>query len=429
MLILSPKDLFTVKRMSLIADYDKETLFNLYQPLVGAVAASLYMSLLCEAKNQKVFSIANHEQLLVRMQITTQDFLSARANLEAVGLIKTYLDNPKADIKLYHYEVYAPKTPKSFFDNALLYGMLIKYVGEADASRLKKLYNEDSVDTNGTEISKSFGEVYRPDLEDPVFKKALSAGSNRGRRAAKIDYEFNYDRFFETLETSYQIRKTALSKQELKEVERLAALYGVDEISAANVVSTLYDYNKEKGYRIDFTELSNRFRNETAYSFLSNISQKRKTGKNKLTSDSDLATKINLMESLSPKEYLSILQNGSTPASSDLRLIDDISKNFALTPGVINALIDFVLATKDNTFPKSYAEKVAASLAREGITSVLDAMNYLKKVKNGSKKGTYVAPKKDNIQETTIEPVKSSGDEEDDVSWDELINKLQGDEK
>ena len=131
------------------------------------------------------------------------------------------------------------------------------------------------------------------------------------------------------------------------------------------------------------------------------------------------------MESLSPKEFLTILQGGASPASSDLRLIEDLSANFHLTPGVINALIDYVLTVNNNVLSRAYVEKIAASLAREGITTVLDAMNYLKKIKKGSRKKTSSTSR----SEPKEEPIVTSNNEEnqeDDVSWEELMKDLEG---
>lgn len=423
MIILSPKDILIVKRKSLIADYDKETIFNLYQPMIGAIGCALYMTLLHEAKNQKVTSVSTHEQILVRMQLSTQEFLKARGYLEAVGLLKTFLEGPNEEIKTYHYEIYAPKTPKSFFDNTLLYGMLIKYIGEKDANRLKSLYNEDVSEEVGTEISKSFGEVFHPDFDDPAFKKALETSQNRGRKTAKIDSEFNYDRFFESLASMSQINKDSLTKKELKEIERLSALYGVGEEVAAQIVNHLYDPTEPKGNRIDFKQMSEMLQNATNYSFLSSM-KKRESAK--VTSDSDLAHKINLMESLSPKEFLTILQGGASPASSDLRLIEDLSANFHLSPGVINALIDYVLTVNNNVLSRAYVEKIAASLAREGITTVIDAMNYLKKIKSGAKKKKDSNYPKENKKTEEPKEIESQENNEDDVSWEDLINDLEG---
>ena len=137
--IVNSKDFLEVKLVSLIADYDVETIANLYQPIVGHQAISLYITLWSEAKNQKITPLISHEQLFSRMQIVPGEFVEARKALEAVGLIQTYLEKA-SDMNVYHYAIFSPKTPKVFFDNSLLFGMLVKNIGEADANRYKSIY-------------------------------------------------------------------------------------------------------------------------------------------------------------------------------------------------------------------------------------------------------------------------------------------------
>ena len=430
MIILSPNDLFTSRRVSLIADYDKETIFNLYQPLIGALASSLYMTFLVEAKNQKVTQISTHEKLMVKVQMTTKEFLEARGRLESVGLLKSYIENPSDDIKTYHYEVYAPKSPASFFENALLYGLLIKYIGEAEANRLKSIYNENVNDDKGVEISKTFKDVFTPDMNDPIFRKAVNSGGQRGRKTAKIDSEFNYDRFFEVLTSISQIKQSAITKKELKEIERIATLNGVDETIAANIVNEIYDASQDKGYRVNSNKLSEKIRNSTNFSFLVGYrdATNKKSTNNKVTSDSDLAKKIDLMESITPSEWLCILQNGAKPAKSDLNIIETISRDYSLSPSVINVLIDYILNKNHNILSKSYMEKVAASLKREGVESAIDAMNYLEQARQ-SMTNRKTNKKEQNIRinkETENEQMPEEN-EEDDISWEQLINELGGD--
>ena len=139
MVILSENDYLDVKLNSLIADYDTETISNLYQPIIGYSALAIYFTFVAEAKNQKVTSLISHNQLLNRLQMAPGDFIAARKKLEGVGLLKTILEE-KGGIKVYHYQVYAPKTPYKFFDDTLLYGMFIKALGDSDANRFKTIY-------------------------------------------------------------------------------------------------------------------------------------------------------------------------------------------------------------------------------------------------------------------------------------------------
>lgn len=422
MLIVKENDYLEVNLNSLVADYDRLTLTNLYQPIIGYKAVGLYFTLLTEAENQKINPIINHKTLFDRMQMSASDFVDSRKLLEAVGLLKTFVSDLKEN-QFYQYELYAPKTPKLFFDNTLLYGMLIKCVGETDANKLRNIYLINR-QPEGTDITASFIEVFAPDLDDPAFKKAMEgSGSVVGRQTAKLKSGFSYELFFKALSEISQIKSEAFSKEDMKEIERLSALYAISEEAAAQAVSELYDPYAEKGKRIDFEELAKRFMDVTNYRMLS---RSRYGGKGKgVSGDTDLANKINLMERVSPKEYLSALQNGTTPALSDLKIINDISKKFNLPNAVINALIDYVLTVNNNILSKAYAEKIAASLAREGVTTAIDAMNYLKKIR---KRGKKKEPADSSNNSSTSNGNEIEEIEEPTLSRREILDQLEEDD-
>lgn len=425
--IVNSKDFLEVKLASLIADYDVETLANLYQPIVGHQALSLYISLWSEAKSQKITPIVTHEQIFTRMQITAGEFVEARKALEAVGLIKTYQEKT-GDMSIYHYSIFSPSTPKNFFDNSLLYGMLIKNLGEVDANRYKSIYYFEQPAPLGVDISASFAEVFHPDFDNPVFAKVLvSECQTIDRCGGKVKIVFSYENFFASLSEVSQIKPEAITKKEMKEIERLATLYGVDEVTAANDVASVYSPNAAKGKRIDLVQLTKVLQEETNYNFLA---IKRNNGRpQKVSGSTDLAHKINLLEISSPKDYLTILQNGSRPAAPDLRLINDLSRNFHLPNGVINAIIDFVLVVNNNVLSRAYSEKIAASLAREGIINAVDAMNYLRKVYRPKDKESLVSaikPVKKKTEDKVEETTETESKSEDTPSWEELIDDLDG---
>lgn len=419
MLVLKEIDYLDVKLNSLVADYDRKILANLYQPIIGYTALAVYFTLLSEAENQKINAIISHEALFKRMMINAKDFVEARHILEATGLMKTYLNDMKGN-KLYEYVLYAPKTPKLFFDNTLLYGMFLKNVGETEANKIKALYQIDK-EPIGQDISASFMEVFSPDFDDPIFRKAMDSTSTDvlTRQSAKMNSGFSYEKFFEALSKTSQIKSEAFSKKDMKEIERLALLYGVNEESAAEGVSVLYDQFAPKDKRISFEELANRFAEETDYRYLSKGGRKYVNGK--VSSQNDLANKINIMESVSPKKYLSILQNGSIPASADLKLINDLSIKFRLANSVINAIIDYVLTTNDNILSRSLAEKIAGSLARENIQTTIDAMDYLKRTTSRGRKKkaqSEYQTNKEEIKEENKEPAPK-------LDWDAMIRELE----
>lgn len=418
MIILSPRDFYQTNLASLIADYDKETLATLYQPLVGHVALSIFFTFWAQAKKQAITPLSSHEELFVSMQISTGEFIEARKKLEGVGLLRTYLKDGQG-LNIYYYELYAPKTPNRFFADTLLFGLLIKYIGEKDANRLKQIFNVQENPIEGEDISATFQEVFSPDFEDETFIKAIINNEEfKDRKTAKIDSEFNYDRFIGKIKESSQIKESIFNKKVLKEIERLSTLYGIDENIAALRVIDCFDPHKPNGEKIDFKQLTKMFREDVKYPFL-NQKKENQYQPNLNTGDSSLAKKINLMETISPKDYLQIMQNNTKPVNADLNLIDDISKNLHLPNPVINALIDFVLITQNNTFPRAYSEKIAASLARSNIKTTIDAMEFLNSVSSGAT--TY----KKRIKKKTDTESEETLVEKDDGKQNKTNEKLQ----
>ena len=421
MLVLKEKDYLEVSVNSLIADYDRLTLTNLYQPIVGYKAISVYFTLLSEFDNQKINPIINHEVIFARTQMNAGEFVSARMRLEGIGLLKTFVSDLKG-MKLYQYELYAPKTPKLFFDNTLLYGMLIQNIGEVEANKLKTLYTIKNR-PEGKEITASFIEVFAPNFDDPAFMKAVESGSSDiiTRQSAKLNSGFSYELFFQNLSAISQIKSEAFSVKEMKEIERLATLYGVNEESAAQTVRDYYNPLAEKNHRLDFDAITKVFAEEINYRSLAGKNKKQLNGE--IMGSSDLARKINIMETVNPKRYLSILQNGSQPSYSDLMVVNSISSKFRLPNSVINAIVDYVLTVNDNVLSKPFAEKIAGSVAREGISTAIDAMNYLKKVSSKRKKPNQKVEEEETsvLEEQPQEPKKR-------LNKEELLRQLQEDD-
>ena len=161
----------------------------------------------------------------------------------------------------------------------------------------------------------------------------------------------------------------------------MAALFSLDELTMAEIVVDAYEPDN-KAQRINFQRVSDRAKEEVKFPF---FHRKSKGEKSHVTSDSELASKIKLMDAMAPGEYLRIKQNNTAPSRSDLDIVDDLSKNFGFSHGVINALVDYVLAKNKNVLSRRYTEKIASSLARESVTTAIDTMNYLTKINSAWK--------------------------------------------
>lgn len=378
---ISGNDYYELSSGSLISDIDLSVVTELYQPIIGYKALSIYFTMVQDIKRRDYLEIHSHDSLLNRMQMSPGEFLNAKKALEATGLLRTFFKEEK-NIRYFIYTIFSPKNPKDFFEDILFKGLLIKYVGEKETQILALKYEKKENDTNYTEITAPFGEVFNPDFNDRAFLTNIDT-KIKGRNTARINTEFDFSVFFELLNSKSLISKQAFNDKELKEIERLATLYGLCEDSMTSIVSNIYNPDNAKGSRINFDDLNSICRQECKFSFLS---KKPLSKRNiRIASNTELASKIKMMESTSPGEYLKIKQNFTAAADADLKILNTLSSDFALSNGTINALVDYVLAKQNNKLIRSYTEKLAAMLAREGVNNAVDTMNYLLKVNSYKK--------------------------------------------
>ncbi|MCD8194971.1 MAG: DnaD domain protein [Coprobacillus sp.] len=421
------KDYLSVSFKGLFADYDRDTLINLYEPIIGYAALALYFSFLTESKLEEVGPIISHEKFLNRIQMNLDTFNSAREQLEAMGLVKTYLEE-KEEYNLYHYELYPPYPPDRFINNTLYYGMLKRNLGDQEAELIKSIYVTSEEEIEGEDISATFKEVYRPNYDSKPFSSATNTDKIKGRENAHINSTFSTADFIEACSLQVPVgslTKDSFSKDELNEISRIAELYGASELEMAVAVNITYKADKPVGERIDTKLIMRQLSYNSQYRVESQILRDNLNPK-KLNSESELAKKINQMESEAPVKYLQDLQKGIEPADADLNILNTLSSKYHLTNPVINALVSFTLETQNNTLPSNYMQKVAATLVREGVTNAADALDYL----NGErKKRSKTSAKKAGSSETEAKNDKINKEEEEidnsDEEWNRLIDMVR----
>lgn len=415
---IANKDFLEVKGASIISNVDFDVVSRLYQPLIGYKASMLYFTLV-NYVNYNEDELLNHEHIFKLMQILPGDFLLARKALEAVGLLKTYLkiDN---EIKHYTYVIHAPKSPKDFFADILFKGLLVRYIGKDEATKLALHYQVNLNLYQAKDISANFMEVFQPNLDDASFDEKMPKNL-KDTKAIKVDTNFSFEDFFNHLKTALMINENAFSKDECDEIERIATLYGLDVITMCDIVAQSYDEHKTWGKRVNFNALLKRAVNQAKFS---QIARKNDTNKTmiRIAGKTALADEIRLMEELSPKLFLQQKQDGAPPVTADLNLLNYLNDYMGLNRGTINAIINYCLNACNNRLTRSYVEKIAASVKRAKINTALDAINYLE--------NSFDKPhqNKSTKKENTINNEKVKEDESfNEDEYDELIANLHED--
>ena len=114
-----PADSYIVVNKTIITDIDKQILIDLYQPIIGNKAVSLYLTLFNDLeKSSFVSGEFTHHHLLSVMQMSLKDIVMAREKLEGIGLLKTYFK--KGSVSNYVYLIYGTLSANEFFNHPIL---------------------------------------------------------------------------------------------------------------------------------------------------------------------------------------------------------------------------------------------------------------------------------------------------------------------
>ncbi len=413
---VSTSDFYEIRLASIVSNVDKDVLVELYQPLIGAAATMLYLTLLKQRRNNDEDNLYVTEQLINITQFAPGMILSARHMLEAVGLLRTY-EKKTSDGRYYVYVLYSPKSPKDFFDDVLFKGLLIQYVGEKEAKRLAFKYKINlDIPEEYSEVSASFIDVFHPNYDDPSFRKDFG-NSIVGHEPGRVKINFNFDSFYKYLNEQAPILPSAFYKRDLKEIERLATLFGLDESQMAVIVAD--EYEPHSNPHLDYRRVAEKAEDAVKYRI---VAPKGKQIKSKLSGDGESIKWIKIKENSTPVEFLRMIQHGAEPAKADLKIVNQLSSGYGFSNGIINTIIEYVLHKNNNILSMNYCEKIAASLAREKVETTIDAMNYLNKMTRTMKKESTI---KSEEQNDTKKNVKEPDEEISDEEMQRIINNIE----
>ncbi len=400
---VAASDYYEVRKMGTVPSTAFHSLSDLYLPLVGPFAVSVYQCLVHDPSIESPNAVYPHGNLFAKLQMTSGQFESAMKPLEAVGLIKTFVKESENG-SYFVYCLYAPLMPEEFLSDILFRGMLVSYIGEKEVKALEKKYATPSLPTNMEECSESFVDYFHPDFNSGAFSK-----TEPKRRHAAVKTDFDKNAFLKRL-AELGITNHQLVTEDFQRIEKLGTLY---DLSSETIAEFAFD-SYQNG-RLNMANLESRCSEALRFQYLRRGSG-RKSGVN---SSSKLAQKIRLLDEISPSRWLTILQDGHKAEKGDLLLLDTLSHEYGLPDPCINVLIEYASYTSNGRLVPSYCEKIAASMVREGCETARDAMDFLKRTKKRNSQAFFEEPEK------RIDKKNNEGSEEE-VS-DEEMKKLLAD--
>ena len=355
-----PADLFVVVNKTILQDKDRDLLYMLYQPIIGADAVSLYFSFCMYLDKLEVLSQTwNHHHLMTILRLSLETIGVAREKLEAVGLLKTYIK--KGEMNEFVYEIYSPLSAYEFFGNPLLSTILYNNVGDKEYERLTSVF--------------SLPKINLKEYEDITnFEQLLLDVKKSHKNKLEIMATINLEHILNAIpEEMLNIRSITNETREF--LYRISFVYGFSDNEMIHLLQSSLTLKRTVDKEALMRNARNYYKFEH-FGALPSLALKTQPEylrkKNMTTNLRD--KKIYEFETTSPYDYLYSKHVGKRLTDTEIQILSYLLCEMCLNPGVVNVLLDYVLQESDNKLVPTYVETVAGLFSRNKITTVEQAM-------------------------------------------------------
>lgn len=408
---LLPVDEYIVRTNGILQDFDRKVLTLLYQPLIGSICYSLYMTLWSEVEVNRLWGSSNtHSHLLKMTNLNLQQIFEERKKLEGIGLLKTYVKEDETN-RTFIYEIQPPLSPKEFFNHDIFIVFLYNRIGKTSFQKLRKFFSDVKIEENTyKEVTRSFVDVYsflktsELDVSNDEMENALNHDGEQ--LIEKVDSSgifipenvFDFDLFFAGISKSL-IRPDIFNEEVKGIIAKLAFLYSISPIDMAKIV--MWSLNEDNQINIKLLREESRNNYQLHHGAkLPRLAYKTQPlqdlslmGKEPQTEDDHLIKKL---DRLSPYEFLKSLSEGVEPTATDLQIIENIMINQKLNPGVVNVLLYYVMLKSDKKLNKNFIYTIAGHWARLQVKTVKEAMDLAKEEERKNKERSQEKKQKEN---------------------------------
>lgn len=380
-----PADTYIVINKSILTEQDRKTIIMLYQPIIGSVSVSLYLTFWSYLDKNELFSLEwTHHHLMTNMGIKLDDLIEAREKLEAVGLLKTYIK--KENINNFVYELYSPLTPADFINNPILSTTLYNNVGKKEYEKITSYFKVPRVSLKDyEEITCLFSDVFKvvtkdiDEYEETGYKKKIRRNLNM---ISKIDL----NSILSLLPEDYlNIRSVTKDTKDL--IYKLAFIYNLDDDNLLEIIRNSINEKRSIDKKLLRENARHFYEFEHSGKLPHLIYKNQPEYLRKPVGDNSKRAKIiYTFETTSPYAFLSSKYKGVRPPKAELAILEYLAVDLEIKPGVINVIIDYILRINDNKLTKNFVVAVASQFKKMGIETVEDAMDLAEKEYKKTKK-------------------------------------------
>lgn len=409
-----------------------ETELNfLYRPLFSSLAFSIYHLFFSLASFDKDYP---RDSLWQFLSCTKEEGLQALTQLEAVGLLKTYVVEGETK-STYYYEVQPPLSATQFFLDDILSFLLFHQLGEVAFDQLKAYFLSSPLPEAKMEITKNFNEVY--DFSEQQFQLAQPHLYTDSKACARKIFQAQAEEKQWWEELLSLLSREMIDIEDLKQKEEpilflhrsfhFSDLEWIQLLEAsAEPMDGQVDLKKLQNYVMKAQQLKQRPKEEPAL-------------KKWQTEDPKLQKICAIAEKLAPIDFLGKIksQQQGVIISSERFAILETGENHTVPSAVINLVVYYLLVIEKNLeLPRNRFEKMINRLGRRKDFDLIAIWNDLphlletKETLKGQIKSQYQASAKKQIirpewEETSEEQRQKRRQELDSEQKEKLLARLE----
>ena len=392
---LLPADKYKIINKTTLNEYDKKVIINLYQPIIGPIAVSLYLTFISDLnKEERCSTNYTHHHLMIYLKNGLDVIKQARSSLESVGLIKTFV-KLEENQNSYIYELYSPLNPTDFFSHPVLNVILYNNIGEKEYNDLKEYYKRPNLNMSEyKDISNTLSKTY---ISVSNFNKNIEEMTTKEIIGVNIGENIDFDMIISSIPNNI-ISDKAFNKKTKELINNLSFVYDIDNLRMIDLIRL----SLEENGMINKEKLINNVRKYYDFNNNGNLPTliyrtQPEYLKEKYNDNTNRGKMLYVFENTSPYDFLMGKYKGVKPTSRDLKLLEYLAVELKMKPAVINVLIDYILRINDNKLNRSYVETIAGGWVRSNINTASRAMERAEKEHKKNKTRVFNRKTEENI--------------------------------
>ncbi|WP_373892597.1 DnaD domain protein [Weissella confusa] len=358
-----------------------QSLTKVYLPIIGRDAFTLYLAWAMMGETPDAQNL--HVDLLDQLAISQHDFLSARQNLEGMGLIKTYRQDTSFGSQ-WVYRLFPPMTMKAFLADTMLSSLLAHYLGDELFQQLVDDIKPKDATIPGVNVSTTFFDM----MGNVSFEKLPEAPLSNDDAKSDLQKELHQSAkpvdvalLIDMLRT-FGVSASAIRKHEA-DLTIVKNLYGLGDVDLVRVIQATI--TPDNGIDMDAirSTLKKSYQSEQRHPTEAVANKPVET---QTTQNTDVKSPaeaiIQSAKNTAPLVFLKNLRevSGGFVTDVEIKALEDIAQLDKVAPEVLNVMLyELTVVEKKATLNKALLQTIVNDWAQAKVTTAVGALEYLQR--------------------------------------------------